>query len=69
MKNRLVGTVWFYADERAFDLTTTKVAFRNFEKAPQKEFPLITLGPLKSAEVVCVMVKACPTVLISATVH
>jgi len=50
------------------DLTTIIDAFRNFEKALQKEFLLITFGPLKLAEVVCVMVKACPTILISGTV-
>jgi len=33
-------------------LTTIIVAFRTFEEASQKEFPMIAWGPVKSAEVI-----------------
>jgi hypothetical protein len=52
MKNRPVGADLFHTDgrtDRQNYLTTLIVAF---EKASQKEFPLIILGPLKSAEVI-----------------
>jgi hypothetical protein len=45
MKIRPVGRSSLMQTDGQNDLTTLMIAFSNFEKAPQKEFPPIKFGP------------------------